>query len=36
MKVVSVEQVFDEADKVTDEEFLKLEEQLKTKPKPNN
>lgn len=31
-EVVSVEQVFDKADEVTDKEFLKLEEQLRTKP----
>lgn len=34
-EVVSVEQVFDESDKVTSKEFEKLEEKIKTKEKGN-
>lgn len=32
-QVVSVEQVFDKSDEVSDQEFQKLEEKIKTKPK---
>lgn len=35
-EVVSVEQVFDESDKMAEKEFNKLEEKIRLKEQPNN